>query len=219
MNQETYPPASTFRGRLLHSRIIVRVAAALIVAAASLWVGGLFWFVSKIKDEPAAFETPADGIVVLTGGAERLNVALDLLKRGEAQRLLITGVHPETGASDLTENSVGTAELFACCIDLGKSAMNTRGNAVEAAEWAQAHIYKRLIIVTADYHMPRAMLEFRAAMPGAELIAYPVKPPDIRLKNWWRYPGTTKLLAGEYSKYLLALANAPAGKAPVRAKL
>jgi len=201
----------TMSAPAFHSRIAVRLGAALLVAAASLWLGGLFWFVSKIKGEPPAFESPADGIVVLTGGAERMNVALDLLKRGEAQRLLITGVHRGTNAADLSEQSVGAAELFACCIDLGKSALNTRGNAEEAAEWATGRSYHRLIIVTADYHIPRAMLEFRAAMPGAELIPYPVSPPDIHIKGWWRYPGTTRLLAGEYTKYLLARASRTGG--------
>lgn len=202
----------TVRAPAFHARIAVRLAAALLVAGASLWLGGLFWFVSKIKGDPPIFESPVEGIVVLTGGAERMNVALDLLKRGEAQRLLITGVHPGTSATDLSEQSVGAAELFECCIDLGKSALNTRGNAEEAAEWAASRSYRRLIIVTADYHMARAMLEFRAAMPGAELIPYPVRPPDIHLKGWWRYPGTTKLLAGEYTKYLLAVTSRPGGR-------
>lgn len=201
--------ASSLWGQILSSRLVWRVLAGLVVASACLWLGGLFWFVSRIRDEPTPFDTPADGIVVLTGGAERLNVALDLLKRGEAQRLLITGVHPETGPADLSENSIGSAELFACCIDLGRSARNTRGNAQEAAEWAHERTYTQLIIVTADYHMPRALLEFRAAMPGSVLIAYPVRPPDIHLKDWWRYPGTTRLLASEYTKYLLAIVTRP----------
>lgn len=199
--------------RVFHTRYAVRFAAAIVVAAASLWLGGLFWFVGKIRSEPPTFESPVDGIIVLTGGAERMNVALDLLKRGEAQRLLITGVHPGTSAEDLSEQSVGTAELFQCCVTLGKSAMNTRGNAEEAAEWAGTNGFHRLIIVTADYHMPRAMLEFRAVMPDAQLIPYPVRPPDTHIKGWWRYPGSTRLLASEYTKYLLALTRPARSKA------
>lgn len=203
--------------RVFHARAVVRLASAMIVAAASLWLGGLFWFVSKIKSEPPAFDSPVDGIVVLTGGAERMNVALDLLKRGEAQRLLITGVHPGTSAEDLSGKSLGTAELFQCCVTLGKSATNTRGNAEEAAEWAGVNGYHRLIIVTADYHMPRAMIEFRAALPDAQLIPYPVRPPDTHIKGWWRYPGSTRLLAGEYTKYLLALTRRPEAKSKAKA--
>jgi uncharacterized SAM-binding protein YcdF (DUF218 family) len=182
----------------------LRVFATLVVGLACVWFAGFIAFVAGIKDDPAPFDAPADGIVVLTGGSDRLAVGLDLLKRGQAERLLISGVHESTAAADLSDNAVGTAELFDCCIDLGRAARDTRGNASEAAKWAADHSYKRLIIVTADYHMPRTLIEFRGAMPGIQLIPYPVRPHDIHLPDWWRYPGTTKLLAGEYSKYLVA---------------
>jgi uncharacterized SAM-binding protein YcdF (DUF218 family) len=56
-----------------------------------------------------------------------------------------------------------------------------------------------LIIVTADYHMPRAMQEMQAAMPDVTLIPYPVRPPAMR--KILSLP-TLRLLSGEYSKYL-----------------
>jgi uncharacterized SAM-binding protein YcdF (DUF218 family) len=200
-------------------RAVIRGVAALVVAIAGAWLAGLIWFVSSITDEPQIFDPPADGIVVLTGGAERLNVGLDLLKRGVAERLLISGVHKETGPADLRENSIGTTELFECCVDLDRDAHNTRGNASQSAIWARKLGYKRLIIVTADYHMPRTLLEFHTAMPEATLIAYPVRPPDLHLSGWWHYPGTMHLLAGEYLKYLFARVRcgplaAPAKRAP-----
>lgn len=203
MSTETYPPAATFRAKY---RGTLRLISTVIVAAAALWLGGFFWFVSRIKDDPAPFDAPVDGIVVLTGGADRLAVGLDLLRRGEAKRLLISGVHPDTGPADLSENSIATAELFDCCVDLGRAARDTRGNALEAAHWTADHAYKRIIIVTSDYHMPRTLVEFRSAMPKVQLLPYPVHPSDIHLEAWWRYPGTTRLLASEYTKYLLTLA-------------
>ena len=186
---------------------LVRVATAMAVGAALLWLGGLLAFVGRIDQPAPTSGLQADGIIVLTGGAERLNAALGLLQNGQAQRLLITGVHPEIKAEDLSTVTIGTKQLFECCVDLGKSARNTQGNAAEAAVWAQEHRYRKLIIVTANYHMPRSLLEFRAAMPSAELIAYPVSPPDLMLKAWWQHPGTTSLLASEYTKYLLSLAR------------
>jgi hypothetical protein len=39
------------------------------------------------------------------------------------------------------------------------------------------------------------------------LIAYPVSPRELLLDRWWAHPGTTGLLASEYTKYLLALAR------------
>lgn len=193
----------------------LRLFSLAVVATALAWLGGLVWFVSAIKDDPAAFDVPADGIVVLTGGAERVTVALDLLKRGAGKRLLISGVHPDTAAADLSDKAIGTAELFDCCVDLDRKARDTRGNARESAEWARAHDYRRLIVVTADYHMPRTLIEFRAAMPNVRLLPYPVRPKDIHLDAWWRYPGTTRLLASEYTKYLLAMVShgpAPQGR-------
>ena len=61
-------------------------------------------------------------------------------------------------------------------------------------------------MVTGAYHMPRSLLEFRRAMPGAVLIAHPVFPTHVKLSQWWRWPGTASLVATEYSKYLMSLA-------------
>lgn len=177
------------------------------VSCAFLWLGGLFRFVGQISALKPNDAAQADGIVVLTGGADRLNAAIALLQRGQAKRLLITGVHPRIGPADLSGVTIGTESLFDCCVDLDREARNTRGNARAAAKWARAHNYRRLIIVTANYHTPRSLLEFRKELPDAVLIAYPVAPREVILERWWQHPGTTSLLASEYTKYLLALAR------------
>jgi uncharacterized SAM-binding protein YcdF (DUF218 family) len=201
-------------GAPVRGPVLMRLLLVLLAGLALLWLGGFIAFVHGVARQRPPHAPHADGIVVLTGGAARLNVAIDLLERGEAKRLLITGVHPETGAQALSDVTIGSKALFDCCVDLGKSAMNTRGNAREAAGWAEARAYRTLIIVTANYHMPRSLLEFRAAMPDTELIAYPVLPPDLKLYHWWRHPGTASLLASEYSKYLLSLARLWPATAP-----
>lgn len=185
----------------------VRAGSLIAVSCASLWLGGLFTFVSQIAALKPPEDPAADGIVVLTGGADRLNAAIELLQRGEAKRLLISGVHPRTGPADLSGVTIGTESLFECCVDLDREARNTRGNARSAAKWAREHNYHRLIIVTANYHTPRSLLEFRRELPGAVLIAYPVTPREVILEHWWAHPGTTSLVASEYTKYLLALAR------------
>jgi uncharacterized SAM-binding protein YcdF (DUF218 family) len=186
---------------------MVRAGSVIAVAFAFLWLGGLLSFVNKVMALKPADDAMADGIVVLTGGADRINAAIALLQRGQAKRLLITGVHPQIGPADLSGVTIGTRTLFECCVDLGREARNTRGNAIEAAKWANAHNYRRLIIVTSNYHTPRSLLEFHRALPGAVLIAYPVSPREVIFDRWWQHPGTTTLLASEYSKYLLALAG------------
>jgi uncharacterized SAM-binding protein YcdF (DUF218 family) len=62
---------------------------------------------------------------------------------------------------------------------------------------------RKLLIVTSDYHMLRAMKEFSYAMPDVELVPCPVTGPDGR--NPWSKLSSLKLWFNEYVKYLLAL--------------
>ena len=185
---------------------LMRVFVVLFLAIAAAWTGGFLVFVSGLNEETELTER-VDGIVVLTGGAERLNAGLGLLDDSFAERLLISGVHEDTDIEDLMRTTIGSRALFDCCVDLGREALNTRGNATETADWAAIHGYTRIAIVTANYHMPRSLLEFECALPNAELVPHPVRPPDVFVKDWWRWPGTTKLLASEYTKYLVALVS------------
>ena len=59
---------------------------------------------------------------------------------------------------------------------LGRAAQSTVGNAAETALWSRAHDVRRLIVVTAGYHMPRALLELRRALPDVQLLPAPVRP-------------------------------------------
>ena len=131
----------------------------------------------------------ADGIVALTGGEGRVVTAVELLSRGRGERLLISGANPDVGLDAVRAASGATRDLFECCIDVGQEAANTIGNAEEAADWARRHGFDSLIVVTSDYHMPRALLELQAAMPGVSLAAFPVESPppwaDLRTARRW----------------------------------
>ena len=94
---------------------------------------------------------------------------------------------------------------FDCCADLGFAATSTRGNAAEAARWAHNHGYKSLIIVTANYHMPRSIHEFAGEMPDVRLLPYPVQQDDVDVAEWWSDPHTLRVLHLEYAKYLGSL--------------
>ena len=145
----------------------------------------------------------ADGIVTLTGGPDRIRTGMALLNQGAAPRLLISGVFQNTSREDLKPYIGRSMAKFDCCVDVGRVARNTIGNAQETAEWARKNGYKRLIIVTAAFHMPRSMLELRDAMPGVELIPYPVVSTSEHLDGWWQRPATIRKLSFEYTKYLL----------------
>jgi uncharacterized SAM-binding protein YcdF (DUF218 family) len=182
-----------------------RLALA-ITAATLVWFGALLQFTAMLPRGAPALEA-SDAIVVLTGGAARVEVGINLLAAGKAKRLLISGAKAGTTKADLMAGAPkgGTwAEMFECCIDLG-FAVDTVGNAEETAAWAKANGVRSLRIVTASYHMPRSLLEFHRRMPDAELIPHPVFPEHVKLDQWWRWPGTAALLTGEFDKYVIAL--------------
>lgn len=183
--------------------------AALLVAV-MLWGVGLFAFASRVAHAtPAADPGHAQGIVALTGGSNRrLTAAMALLQAGKGQRLLISGVNRRTTREQIRLVARAVAgPLYDCCVDLGFEAIDTVGNAREASEWARARGYDRLILVTADYHMPRAMLELRGAMPKVRLTPYPVATEDVDARRWWKTPGGLRLMVMEYDKYLVILAR------------
>ena len=150
-------------------------------------------------------EGTADGIAVLTGGKARIAEAMRLLSQGKARRVLITGVHRATTKRELKEFAQEGNQLFTCCVDIDHEARNTIDNAAETREWVAQKRYRSLIVVTSNYHMPRALTELGRAMPGVTFIPYSVVDNNVRLERWWLYPGTTKLLLSEYLKYLPAL--------------
>jgi len=119
--------------------------------------------------------------------------------------MLVSGVNREASREDIRALSRAVRRLYDCCVDLGFEAANTVGNARETAEWASAMRYDSLIVVTADYHMPRAMLELRATMPNAVLTPYPVRTSVIDPARWWRTGRAARLMVMEYLKYLAIL--------------
>jgi uncharacterized SAM-binding protein YcdF (DUF218 family) len=181
------------------------LVAILVVLA--IWTAGLLAFADRVArltpaDEPAA----AQGIVALTGASDRrLEAATRLLENGKGQRLLLSGVNRKTTRKDMLAVTGASKPVFDCCIDLGFTAADTIGNGSESAEWARAMGYTRLILVTADFHMPRAMLELKSAMPEAEIIPYPVATPAYDAQHWSGSTEGAKRITLEYCKYLAVL--------------
>jgi uncharacterized SAM-binding protein YcdF (DUF218 family) len=158
--------------------------------------------IDRAQPEP---RRPADGIAVLTGGVARIDQAMKLLADGKAKRVLITGVNRTTTVEELKQLASQGGQYFTCCVDIDKEARNTIDNATETSEWVALHHYGSIIVVTSNYHMPRALAELGRVMPGVTLIPYSVVDNNVHLDRWWTFPGTTKLLLSEYLKYLPAL--------------
>jgi len=190
-------PSSVRRGWLRAT--IVAVSAIVFVTAAIGFVG----FLSKLRgaEKPAS---NADGIVVLTGGSSRVSDAMELLAGGYGKRLLISGVHPTNAVSDISRSLSDNQSLLSCCVDLDRSAVNTRSNAAQTRRWARDRGFKSLIVVTSNYHMPRAIVELSHAMPGVALIPFAVVGDKWRDEPWWTNGATLRLLLSEYVKYVAA---------------
>jgi uncharacterized SAM-binding protein YcdF (DUF218 family) len=175
-----------------------------------IWFSGLLAYAGRVQHStPNRAPAQAHGIVALTGANsnERLAAAMGLLEDGYGRRLLVSGVNPMASRADVRRVSKAVRRLYDCCVDLGFTAADTVGNARETLAWAEAMRYRKLIIVTADYHMPRAMLELNAVLRGSGITAQPYAVPTRALKarDWWRNPAAARLMVVEYCKYLAIL--------------
>ncbi|HEX4179890.1 MAG TPA: YdcF family protein [Caulobacteraceae bacterium] len=184
-------------------------SAAVLLLVILIWTVGLFAFAGRIARSTPPPEPPvADGVVALTGASNaRITAAMKLLEDGKAHRMLVSGVNPQASRADIRGVAKATRRLYDCCVDLGFEALDTVGNARETAEWARKHHYRSLIVVTSDFHIPRAMLELRAAAPDVAFTPYPVRSADFNARRWWRSQDGARRMVLEYSKYLAILAR------------
>ena len=97
----------------------------------------------------------------------------------------------------------GIRALVRCCVDFDRS-LNTLGNAIETRRWAERRGFRSLIVVTSNYHMPRAMTEIAHQLPDAALVPFPVVSDRLKAEPWWASGATTRLLLSEYLKYIFA---------------
>lgn len=194
-------------------RAIVRaflvVVAVAIIAAAADFMGFAGRASRTASDDPQAGE--ADAVAALTGGSDaRITEGVRLADELRLP-LLISGVHIDTTTADIA-NIVGASEAaIACCVTLGRAASTTEGNGAEVADWARRYEFQRLIVVTSDYHMDRAMLELKRAMPEGEFIPHAVASLKVPANRWYTDLSTARRLIGEWIKYRVAALRAGDG--------
>ncbi|MBL4721765.1 MAG: YdcF family protein [Alphaproteobacteria bacterium] len=184
-----------------------RLIFAVCLLIPTVWIFGFLWFIDAVKQSHIKNGDTVDAIVVLTGGSLRLDAGLALLAAKKAPKLFVSGVYDGISVQQLLRLSRSQPDALDCCITLGYAATDTHGNAAETALWMRAQGHKSLLLVTANYHMPRSLLEFQHALPRIDISTHPVSPPHVPLEKWWSNPGTGLLLLGEYNKYLLASAR------------
>lgn len=174
-----------------------------------VWLVGFVWYAGQITRATPGPDNPldtttADAVVVLTGTPDRLGVGFELLAGGRARRMFISGVYRGVDVQQILRALRRSPSEGDNAITLGYGADDTIGNARETAEWVAKEKLHSLILVTSNYHMPRALLEFHAEMPAIEIIPHATAAATFKIDDWWRWPGTIKLIASEWSKYLVA---------------
>jgi uncharacterized SAM-binding protein YcdF (DUF218 family) len=169
--------------------MITRLGSLLLL----LYALGFVLFAFTLGKPAAADAVATDAAVVLTGGAGRIEHAIDVLKDHKAQRLLVAGVDPAVTKPDLVRRIPGSKKWLACCVDLGSESVDTRSNAEEAGRWIARHNYRSLRLITSDWHMRRARYEFDKVLGRKyRLVTDAVRTEPSFLT-----------LFGEYNKYLL----------------
>jgi uncharacterized SAM-binding protein YcdF (DUF218 family) len=169
--------------------MITRLGSLLLL----LYTLGFVLFAFTLGKPASSSVTATDAAVVLTGGAGRIEHAIDVLKQHDARRLLVAGVDPSVTKADLVRRIPGSRAWLACCVDLGSESVDTRSNAEEAQRWLVRHDYRSLRLITSDWHMRRARYEFDKVLGGR----FRLVPDAVRTEP------SFLTLFGEYNKYLL----------------
>jgi uncharacterized SAM-binding protein YcdF (DUF218 family) len=171
--------------------------ACMLAAAWAFGFALFFWSITAAKP----YKGRAEAIAVMTGGKGRVETGLELLAKGKAGYLLISGVYDRVTADELLEINHHDQSL-ASKITLGKSAFDTFGNAAETLEWVERHRIQSLIIVTAHFHMPRTMMHLGAQLPDIALYPYPVLSDLFRAKDWYKQWAPWRMMLTEYTKLI-----------------
>ena len=150
-------------------------------------------------------------IVILTGGTNRIKDGLKIIKdfrelKKSNYKILVSGTGTGFTKNSL-KNQLGSnfnPKLIQCCIDLDNVSKNTITNASETFKWTQKKNIKEFILITSNYHMPRAYLEFKNIMPNLKIHTFEITPKNHDIENWLNSYQTFSLVFTEYCKYIIA---------------
>ena len=192
----------------LKSDVIQRSFVMFSLLVVFLWIVGFTNFLMTIPADVPKDIVKSDAVVVLTGGSKRLEAGIILLEQGKAELLFVSGVNEKVTRSDILQvvdrgKILKNDQLFSCCIKLGYVAEDTTGNAKESLEWLRVNSLSSIILVTSNYHMQRAYLEFKLQNSNVRITKYPVISSDFTLSDWIINPRRFALLFLEYHKLIL----------------
>lgn len=181
--------------------MIKKILLSLLIAITFLWSIGLIIFGYSINHPSTDHKQKTDAIIALTGGRNRISEAVKLLNNGLSDHLFISGVASGISLRDIMHTQ--KLHTLSDSIELGHEAIDTIGNAYETSLWAKQHHITSLRLVTSNYHINRAMIEFKHFMPQMNIIAHPVYSEHLE-KKWWTSWQTFSLICKEYNKLVYA---------------
>ena len=171
----------------------------------------LFNFKEKILSLQKHSVTLNSNIVILTGGSNRIKDGLKIINNVDIftkanLKILISGTGKGFTKKSLKEMLTLNInlKLLECCIELESISKDTYSNASETYKWVKMNNINKFILITSNYHMPRAILEFKNKMPNLEIFIYPITPKNHNITNWLNSSETFSLIFIEYSKLLIA---------------
>ena len=177
----------SFRPFALYSLIIIFVC----------WFFGFFVFAFYACSLQVDSNQTADAIVVLTGGADRLQTGFDLLKEKRAPLLFITGVNDDVSPRQLLNQQ---KDALKDSIYLDYSADNTYQNALAIKDWTEEQNVKSVLLVTSFYHMPRSLFEISKKVPDVKI--YPISV-FLKQQEHWIRTRSAWLVFVEYNKFII----------------
>ena len=193
------------RSHFFHRRGKIRSFGCLILILVT-WFSGLIWFTANIPKTKINSRIQTDAIVVLTGGAGRLEEGFKLLDTEKlAKQLFVSGAARGVDVKALLKVAKRRPTNLNCCITIGYDADNTIGNAYETSHWMRANQFRSLRLVTSNYHMLRSLEVFHRILPNITIVSHPVLPKTFNVKYWWRNLDASKMIFSEYNKYLVTL--------------
>ncbi len=165
--------------------------AAFICAA--IYAAGFIIFMLAIYFFPLNYGVQhAQGVVVFTGDANRINAGFDAQRHGFKGPILISGVHPKVSLKTLLNLYQDVPDKQH--IEIDYIARTTKENVLMTLGWAERKALKNIAIMTSDYHMPRTLLLFALYAPVLHVYPVSVIHQKTKIRTYWR----------EYNKLLVA---------------
>ena len=191
--------------------ILRTIFVILIALILTYFLFGLAEYKEKILSTKNYVSKKGSNIVILTGGTNRIKEGLKIINKFEKastfnSKILVSGTGKGFTKISLEKklNFDFDIKLIECCIELDSVSTNTYSNAYETLKWTKKNNIKELILITSNYHMPRAYLEFKNRMPNLKIFTYPITPNKHNIKLWLSSFQTFSLIFSEYCKFLAA---------------